>query len=294
MSVYNYRQEIRRMENELKKWQKLCQAEVVQYPAGSLWLDQRATRNYYFHSHKDGDRYVRESANNDEKLMRALARKALLQKTLKSVDRNLYVLGQTIERMEDVDLNMTIQSLPKAYRSLPEDYFFGADGDAVHQIVLTLQAEGLTEEEALSRASAIRRHADWAEESFWGVTPTEETHGHTTSRGLPVRSKSELLICEQLYSYGVPFRYEAFLQVEDHVVAPDFTFLDWRDHPFYLEHAGMMDVPDYQARHYRKMEEYFRAGIVFGRDLLVSYDRDGEISMEMVRSLVRNEILPRL
>ena len=43
---------------------------------------------------------------------------------------------------------------------------------------------------------------------------------HTTSKGLKVRSKSEVLIAEKLYEHNIEFRYEQILQIEQMEFAP--------------------------------------------------------------------------
>lgn len=69
---------------------------------------------------------------------------------------------------------------------------------------------------------------------------------HPCLSGHLVRSKSELLIDQALFTHQIPFRYECALKLNDLTLYPDFTIR----HPetgqfFYWEHFGMMDSPTY-------------------------------------------------
>ena len=59
-----------------------------------------------------------------------------------------------------------------------------------------------------------------------------------TAKGERVRSKSELLISEQLCKYGIPYRYEKPIELMDWnrviVCRPDFTVMNRRTGKIYL------------------------------------------------------------
>ena len=56
----------------------------------------------------------------------------------------------------------------------------------------------------------------------------------------------------------------------------------------------MMDQAVYQNRHKRKMEAFEGVGIVPWKNLIVTYDIDGVINIPMIKSIIENEVLPRL
>lgn len=64
---------------------------------------------------------------------------------------------------------------------------------------------------------------DWGDGDYEQSDYRPENKIHVTSRGLKVRSKSELIICENLYDNHVEFRYEQILKIGDRTFAPDFT-----------------------------------------------------------------------
>ncbi len=96
-----------------------------------------------------------------------------------------------------------------------------------------------------------------------------------TQRGERVRSKSETIIADKLFSLGIPYRYEYPLTLFDCgrpiEVHPDFTLLDihTRDN-VYFEHAGMIDDAEYSDAFARKINTYASNGIILGRNLIIS------------------------
>jgi len=91
----------------------------------------------------------------------------------------------------------------------------------------------------------------------------EERLIHRTERGEMVRSKSELLIADKLYSRKIPYQYEASLKLGSDTRYPDFTIVDDNTgKTFYWEHLGMLEDPVYEERWRRKLELYKREGII--------------------------------
>ena len=86
----------------------------------------------------------------------------------------------------------------------------------------------------------------WRAESYETNPSHPENLIHTTLAGHKVRSKSEVIISNLLYTNQIPYRYEAALPLKEFTAYPDFTIL----HPvtnkiFYWEHFGMMDNAPY-------------------------------------------------
>ena len=75
-------------------------------------------------------------------------------------------------------------------------------------------------------------HIEWGNLEYVRSDFWKESLTMRTSRGLLVRSKSELLIVEMLYRYGIPFRYEQELWINGKDWAPDFTFEGADGRPF--------------------------------------------------------------
>ena len=71
---------------------------------------------------------------------------------------------------------------------------------------------------------------------------------HRTSKGLAVRSKSELVIAEALGTAGIDFEYEKPLTFHGQTRYPDFTIEDEiYGRTVYWEHLGMLSNPEYRT-----------------------------------------------
>jgi hypothetical protein len=82
---------------------------------------------------------------------------------------------------------------------------------------------------------------------------------HRTSKGIAVRSKSELLIAEALHTANVDFAYEKPLVLGGSTRYPDFTVEDdISGLTVYWEHLGMLDRDDYRAS-WEKKKAWYRA-----------------------------------
>ena len=91
---------------------------------------------------------------------------------------------------------------------------------------------------------------------------------HRTESGDLVRSKSEVVIADKLYSRGVEYAYEQPLRLPNgRVRYPDFTIADSAmGVTYYWEHLGLLNDAGYRARWERKRAEYVEAGIRPWRD----------------------------
>ena len=109
-----------------------------------------------------------------------------------------------------------------------------------------------------------------------GFAPKEFYEGstvHFTSKEEKVRSKSEVLIANSLYRYGIPYRYECPLRLNSRIVYPDFTILRVSDRKeFYWEHLGMMDDTEYRNHAFMKIQDYERTGIFPGENLILTIE----------------------
>jgi hypothetical protein len=122
---------------------------------------------------------------------------------------------------------------------------------------------------------------------------------HTSSRGEPMRSKSEVIIADQLFAAGVDYEYETPLQAPSGSTRwPDFTLIDAdTGRTIYWEHCGMLQDPHYRARWERKLDWYRSQGILPIEDgpadapcvLVVTEDDDkGGISSQAIRQRIES------
>ena len=88
---------------------------------------------------------------------------------------------------------------------------------------------------------------------------------HRTTRGELVRSKSEVIIANELLAQGIDrYEYEAELKLPNGETRyPDFTIVDDdTGECYYWEHLGLLHNPDYAKRWKRKLALYRDAEIL--------------------------------
>ena len=133
----------------------------------------------------------------------------------------------------------------------------------------------------------------WCAEVYETNNSHPENLIHTTLAGHKVRSKSEVIIANLLYTNGIPYRYEAALILNEMTIYPDFTIL----HPtsqqlFYWEHFGMMDKNNYCDAACNKLKSYCYNGIYPSMQLITTYETGKvPIRSEQVQQIISQYFL---
>lgn len=126
---------------------------------------------------------------------------------------------------------------------------------------------------------------------------------HRTKRGDLVRSKSEVIIANELLAQGIDrYEYEAALSLPNGATRyPDFTIVDDDTGArYYWEHLGLLHNPDYAARWEKKRTAYRAAGIVpheegggtAGTLIVTRDDEVGGIDAKAIADLISEVIVP--
>ena len=113
---------------------------------------------------------------------------------------------------------------------------------------------------------------------------------HGTRSGARVRSKSEVMIADELYDNGIKFKTEPALELDGRIIYPDFEIVHPKAHKLvWWEHFGMMDDPEYAYNAMKKLTEYERNGIVFGENLIITYEMAmAPLTHEMINERMRH------
>ena len=131
--------------------------------------------------------------------------------------------------------------------------------------------------------------SQWLDTPFEQKSPPDEENTLKTMKGDFVRSKSELIIADMLYSENIPYRYECALVLSNgRTIYPDFTLFHAAAHKeIYWEHFGMMDNPEYLKHAILKMREYERSRIYLGDRLIVTFEtKDYPIDTLILKNLI--------
>ena len=115
---------------------------------------------------------------------------------------------------------------------------------------------------------------------------------HKGPGGLPLRSKSEVIIAQVFDELGISYNYEEPLRSrtnQDDFRLPDFT-VSFEGDLYYWEHLGMLAVPSYREQWQRKRAWYQANGYL--PQLITSKDSsDGGIDVESIRETARRRVV---
>ena len=180
------------------------------------------------------------------KLIYSLAQKDYDERMLKEIEKRTKRLQRILDWLPDKGLEEVYEKLSPARKELVNPYV-------------------LTDEQYIE---------EWESVEYTGNEFYESTVSFQTEKGEKVRSKSEKIIADKLYSMGIPYRYEYPVEMDNYrMMYPDFTILDIRNRKeIYLEHLGMMDYPEYCEKALLKIQTYARNGIILGKNLLITFE----------------------
>lgn len=116
----------------------------------------------------------------------------------------------------------------------------------------------------------------WQSKMFKSNPYKPEKKIFDTRKGEKVRSKSEAIIADTLYEFGIPYRYEYPVKmVNGEIKYPDFMLLKVKTkEEIYLEHFGRMGDEEYRKDAMDKMDLYRASGIYPGKNLIFTYETD--------------------
>ena len=190
----------------------------------------------------------------------------VLEEAIASIENNLALQRDFLEKYKTYDPAACQSRLGKAYQDAPE---------VLHQM-------GGRRQKRESYQNNYRR----------------EDLIHTTSFGMMFRSKSEAMIAEMLHKAGIPFFYESKLVLHDewgepHYYYPDFTIVLPDGRVIYWEHFGRMDSSEYRDKNYKKLAVYHFNDIYPPSNLIITMEsRKGGMDAAAVHQIIQKQLLP--
>ena len=221
-----------------KKLMDIYRSQLEDFPAGRLVAKRISGRTYYYKVRPGGRRQEYISVDNGQ-LVEALKDRRYAEEALKVLTENVKAQERMLKKYRGYSPKDIFAMLGKAYQP---------------KVCEKLTSDG-------SAASGYR----------------QEGLLHRTTFGLMVRSKSEALIAETLRKHSLEFRYEEPISLFDDggnrtVRYPDFTIYLKDGAVVYWEHMGMLNNKGYRTAAYRKLELYYRNGILPGSNLMITCD----------------------
>ncbi len=258
--------ELKPLVTKIKNRVEIVEEALYLAPAGRLTQEHRNGKDVLMVETYDDGRRRRHCLTGEPEYAAALIRRDLLKAELDALLVNCKLLTQAAEKASHFSIDVSIHALKQRMSAVTDELLHLALSDSA--------AEG------------------WAAAPYEQLQYRTEEKRHMTSRGLRVRSKSELLIAEKLYEYGLPFRYEEVMHFQNVDIAPDFTIRRADGKLFYWEHEGLTNSERYVNWQQRKAQLYAGAGIVPWDNFIVTYDSDdGTVDIRVIDSEIRNRLL---
>lgn len=206
----------------------------------------------------------------------------------------------TIHKSQGSEFDKTFVVIPNPCRPLSRELLYTALTRQREHVVILHQGDlsALRELSSSAHSETAARQTNL----FFDPEPVEINGRfleanliHRTRNGLAVRSKSEVVIADLLYSKGIEFEYEQPLTFGDGSwKSPDFTINYTTGTTFYWEHLGMMSRSLYRRKWEQKLAWYREHGVLPHEEgggpsgaLIVTRDGDdGSISSADIETLV--------
>ena len=200
----------------------------------------------------------------------------------------------TIHKSQGSDFDTVILILPKSGRILTRELIYTALTRAKKNLVLLIQdnVQWLWEKTKPEASILAQRNSNMFEqfavrENKLSIPYVEGLIHRTKDPMLMVRSKSEVIIANELISAGLKFEYEKILEKNGHQCLPDFTFVDLADELIIWEHLGMLTVPEYKVSWEKKLKFYNSIGFVEGENLFTTHDHEnGSIDSTEIMAVI--------
>ena len=129
----------------------------------------------------------------------------------------------------------------------------------------------------------------WESVSYEGLKFIDDCKFYS-SKGLRVRSKSELIIANTLERCEIPYRYEypTYLKGIGNVY-PDFTCLNVNTRKEIIwEHFGMMDNFAYANKNIAKIQTYNQNGFFPGKNMIMTFETSqNAISSIIIQNMIK-------
>lgn len=188
----------------------------------------------------------------------------------------------TIHKSQGSDFDTVLVVLPKSGRILSRELIYTALTRAKSKVILLVQdninwLRELTKPQASVLARRNSNLFEYSVREQKAVIPFVEGLIHRTKadeNGFVkfVRSKSEVIIANELISSGIKFEYEKLIEEDGRRCIPDFSFSTDDGDTIIWEHLGMLGIPEYKASWKKKKEFYKSIGYVEGENLFTTED----------------------
>lgn len=234
-------------------------------PDGRLIIRKRYNRTDYYHEIGKGSAKRQINITKNLDLIKALTAKVIAEKRIIRASANVSALKKAKNRLKSTDIKDILAELPDKY------------AEAVNML----------------RKKCIK---DWLDSDYERARYNPKSHIHETCYGDLVRSKSEVIIANALYSFDIPFHYEEKFKYPSENgdwYYPDFTIILPDGSKLIWEHFGLLKELGYCVKNAYKLHTYQQNNYVIGKNIIITQDDNkGNCSSAQIYDIIKEQILP--
>lgn len=205
----------------------------------------------------------------------------------------------TIHKAQGSEFKKVFIVLPKSCQLISRELFYTALTRSKEQLILLIEGEDVSslyeltkpEKSETARRNSNLFDSEGAVRESIDLIPYAEHLIHRTDKGHMVRSKSELVISNKLFSLGIDYHYERIIEgtTQPGKLRPDFTFIDPAGDTIIWEHLGMLGRDDYRRGWEWKKAWYQENGYQDGVNLFTTADDEkGGLDSKVIEEVAIN------
>ena len=266
---------------------KELQMQIETLPNGSIRQRFKGESCYYYHcTFSDKQRFQRYISSDEAAILAGQTHKRyLLEQSLK----HWKMIQSTLPTRFDNKCIAMLENIKKLQDSVDEKMQLTLSflDEEEKQIFLD---ETKTSSPKLQDNETIRLHN--SNDVLLNTSNIPSQYGiggvETLEEGIVVRSKSELIIIEQLKARGLEYYYEQGLSIDNRIFYPDFLIRHPISKDFLIwEHCGLMTSDNYFENWTKKLNTYAKQGIRPCSNLILTYeDGDTIFSIKNIRDAI--------
>ena len=229
-------------------------SEKKHFPQGYLYIRKGKKKNLFYQIIRNRTTDKQINISNNSNLIKQLAQKKIHKKLMKAYKNNILAISRFLRQ----------------YQPLDAKALFSED---LRKIIL----------EPLQQPTHYER------------APFDPLiHIHETVCGILVRSKSEVIIANALWHFGIPFCYEEIFHTFDgEYFYPDFTIHLPDGSVIIWEHFGMLSKKRYCERTAKKLYYFQNGNFTIGKNLIITQDDSkGDCDSASIYHIIETYILP--
>lgn len=254
---------------------------------GKLMISNGVDGRVYYRVENVNGVYTRKRITGNRRLVNALAHKSYEMERLRRMEHNLTVYEKMQSKLLADDPQSIITALPKGFETLDFTVITGTSSREITWPNPSRDPD--VRPEAVTRWVKHMTPEEWASAPYCENTKELKNKTHRSCRGIACRSKGEASLLDVVDSLGFMYRYDCVITIDGMDISPDLIIIRPDGKLIFVEHHGWIEDRNGDAAFLRKLWTYSRAGIVQGRNLLVTFDKpDGSTDLELIRHQLQN------